>query len=211
MSEDFFGDLGKSISKYTQTAVDKANVVFESTKITAQISTENREIEKLYQKIGEIVVRRAADGTMDLDSELKNCVEEIQTHNSQILTYKKQLADVKGMKICPSCKELIPKNVAFCPKCGAPTEIEPEEPKEEKKEEAPAVDAEYEEVVDEVKIAQEVAEELQAEEEAAAEAADEDAEEVEVEIEIEAETSKAENEPAEAEADAETEEKAEEK
>ncbi len=174
MSEDFFGDLGKSISKYTQSAVEKANTVLETTKISAQISTETKEIDKLYQKIGETIVKRAVDDGMLLDPSLQTYVDEIKTHNSQILIYKKQLADVKGMKVCPSCRELIAKDVAFCPKCGSPTEVDAEPEKKSEPAKAPesAVDAEFE-AVDEVKIAEEVAEELQAEAEKLQDAAEE--------------------------------------
>ena len=52
MSDDFFGDLGKSISRVTQKAVGRTGELFETTKINAQISGEQREIEKLYAKIG---------------------------------------------------------------------------------------------------------------------------------------------------------------
>lgn len=121
MSEDFFGDLGKSISRYTQNAVDKTSTFFEATKISAQISTEQKEIDKLYQKIGETVYRRAESRQMQLDDDLAAFVEEIRRHREQISSRRKDLADVKGKKVCPSCGELIPREVAFCPKCGAPS------------------------------------------------------------------------------------------
>ncbi len=177
MSEDFFGDLGKSISKYTQTAVDKANTVLESTKVTAQISTENKENEKVYQKIGEIVVKLAAEGQMELNDELQGLVNELKEHNAKITMYKSQLADIKGMKICPTCKELISKEVAFCPKCGAAVQVE-EEPSAAESSEKPeeAVDAEFESVNEE-QIAAEVAEEIQSEEAVEAEVTEEAVEE----------------------------------
>ncbi len=130
MSEDFFGDLGKSISRYTQNAVDKTSTFFEATKISAQISTEQKEIDKLYQKIGETVYRRAESRQMQLDDDLAAFVEEIRSHREQISSRRKDLADVKGKKVCPSCGELIPREVAFCPKCGAPS------PADEDREEA---------------------------------------------------------------------------
>lgn len=123
MSEDFFGDLGKSITKATQQAVDKTSIFFESTKISAQISSEQKEIEKLYQNIGEAVYRQIKAGTLTPGEDIRAAAEEIKGHETQINVFKKNLADVKGMKICPNCREVIPSDVAFCPKCGAPTPV----------------------------------------------------------------------------------------
>ncbi len=132
MTDDFFGDLGKSISKYAQNAADKTSTFLETTKTTAQISAENREIEKLYQKIGQLVYERAVKDAGYAEPEINGYVEEIQHHNEQITALKTALADLKGMKVCPSCHDLIPKEVAFCPKCGAATKSETENTSEEK-------------------------------------------------------------------------------
>ena len=123
MSEDFFGDLGKSISKATQQAVDRTSTFFESTKISARISGEQKEIEKLYQNIGESVYRQVQAGKFAPASDIKAVIDEIKGHENQIDAFKQNLANVKGMKVCPNCKEVIPSDVAFCPKCGAPTPI----------------------------------------------------------------------------------------
>lgn len=138
MADDFFSTLGKSISKYTQKAVESTGTFVESTKISTQISGEKREIDQEYQKIGEIVYRRISRGEFEADEELKKLAEGIDVHRDKMNTLKEQLADVKGQQICPNCGELIPKDVAFCPKCGAPTEIREEEPQKEEAEEEPA-------------------------------------------------------------------------
>lgn len=137
MSEDFFGDLGKSISRYTKKAMDKTSTMVEGAKISAQISAERREIDKLYQKIGETVYRRAAESDISLDDDLTAFVDEIRQRKEKTASLTKDLADVKGQKVCQNCGELIPKEVAFCPKCGAATPV-PEEKKEEETEEEKA-------------------------------------------------------------------------
>lgn len=141
MSEDFFGDLGKSISRYTQNAVDKTSTFIEATKITAQISGEEREMDKLYRKIGEAVIRKADEGSYTLPADLNQMADDVKKHRAQIIAYKRTLADVKGMKVCPGCGELIDKAVAFCPKCGAPTPIDEDACDDESAESA--VDAEF--------------------------------------------------------------------
>ena len=128
MAEDFFGELGKSISRATQQAVDKTSVFIERTKITAQISGEQKEIDKLYQRIGEIVYRKVKMGEMESDAEFAPIIHDIDAHTNQVTTYKRTLADVRKMKVCESCGSVIAMDVAFCPKCGAPAPIVPQSP-----------------------------------------------------------------------------------
>lgn len=120
MSDDFFGDLSKSISRATQSAVGKTNVLIESTKLSSQISGEQKEIDKLFRSIGEIVYAKSATGELVISEEVTGLVDEIRNHKSAIFAMKKNLAEVKGMKVCPQCREIISSDVAFCPKCGAP-------------------------------------------------------------------------------------------
>ena len=125
MSEDFFGDLGKSIFKTTQSAVDRTSNFFESTKINAQISTEQKEIEKLYCRIGEYVTRKyEAKDEIFPDDELRSQIETVHARLGKMLELKQALAGAKGMKICTSCQELIAPQMAFCPNCGAPVPVE---------------------------------------------------------------------------------------
>ena len=37
---------------------------------------------------------------------------------------KKQIADIKGLAVCPNCKESVNADVAYCPKCGTKLEEE---------------------------------------------------------------------------------------
>lgn len=178
MSEDFFGDLGKSISRYTKKAVDRTSTMVEAAKISAQISGERREVDKLYQKIGETVYRKAAEKSIDLDDDLTAFVEDIHQRKEKMASLTRDLADVKGQKVCQNCGELIPKEVAFCPKCGAPTPVAETEQKEtseqdhaddlkqkeskkaeeEKQKDMEAMDAEFTEIHDETADEEESAE-----------------------------------------------------
>ncbi len=135
MSDDFFGDLGKSISRVTQKAVNRTGDLFETTKINAQISGERREIEKLYAKIGAIIYRKIANGTMEADEDIAQIVDDIRAHAGQLASRRRALAGVKRMRVCPACGELIASDVAFCPKCGTPVVVDspviPEDGEEE--------------------------------------------------------------------------------
>ena len=127
MSEDFFGDLGKSISRATQSAVGRTSTFFESTKISAMISSEQKEIDKMYQAVGETVVNNAGDtGIVELDETIMDLISEIRVCQGRIHELKKELAGVRGMKVCPACHELVPSEVAFCPQCGEAMPVEEE-------------------------------------------------------------------------------------
>lgn len=147
MSDDFFGDLGRHISKYTKKAADSTGAFLESTKISSQISGEERMVEKLYRELGELTYRLAGQGTLSLDGDGKFKADQITAHRKRIRELKDQLAKVRGMKVCPHCGELIDSDVSFCPKCGAPIEHEPEtaEPSKEDGSEESSAESVFEE------------------------------------------------------------------
>ena len=167
MSDDFFSDLGKSFSKVTQSAVDLTSSFIESTKINAQIGGVNKEIEKLYQRIGEAVCLRFADDDSSLGEEILSMMEDVRAHRGTILSLRENLAAVQGRKVCPVCTEIIAADVAFCPKCGAPTPVKEEDDlfQDEETDEVP------ETLTEDVPQAEEP-EECAGEEEAAEEAAE---------------------------------------
>ncbi|MCR5294296.1 MAG: zinc ribbon domain-containing protein [Lachnospiraceae bacterium] len=133
MAEDFFGELGRSISRATREAVDRTGVFVEAAKITAQITGQQKEVEKLYQKIGEMVYKKYRNGQYQPEPELLPLMDEIRSRSSQMSSMKKNLAEVRSMKLCPNCGELIQMEVAFCPKCGTPTPIASKKASLEKK------------------------------------------------------------------------------
>ena len=128
MAEDFFGAIGKFFARAAVGAADKTSSMMEKSKINSQITGERKEIEKLCQQIGESVLERAAAGEIQLSERENLLMEEINVHQDRIREYRKVMAGLRNMKICPACESLIAIDVAFCPKCGAPTPVpEPEE------------------------------------------------------------------------------------
>ncbi len=164
MSEDFFGDLGKSLSRSAQKAATRTGTFFESTKMNAQISSEQKEVEKLYAEIGELVYERALEGQMPEDPEITKLVHMVREHRVRILKMKRDLADVRGMQICPNCQEEVAPDVSFCPKCGMKIEPKQAAIRQEKIQEVPAEspDAEEEIFTEEI-VLEEQAEETQEE------------------------------------------------
>ena len=128
MAEDFFGAIGKFFARAAVGAADKTSSMMEKSKINSQITGERKEIDKLCQQIGESVLERAAAGEIQLSERENLLMEEINVHQDRIREFRKVMAGLRNMKICPACESLIAIDVAFCPKCGAPTPVpEPEE------------------------------------------------------------------------------------
>ena len=119
MSEDFFGDLGRSITKATKKAASRTGSLIETTKINAQITGEMKSLEALTAEIGSLIVGRIDHGQMAEDEELAQLMEEIRARRDAIRTYRLELAGIRGMELCESCGELVEAGALFCPHCGA--------------------------------------------------------------------------------------------
>lgn len=143
MTEDFFEDLGKTITKAATNVVDKTGELFESTKIKAQITGEDKLVDKSYRDIGEIIYKLHMEGQPFGDDVMRLC-DDVQAHKDRINELKAELAEVKKMKLCPGCNEPVEKAATYCPKCG--TAFSAEEPETETEADAEVV----EEVVSEV-------------------------------------------------------------
>ena len=73
-------------------------------------------------------------------AEINALISEIKSENEGLLAiedreesieaYKKQVAEIKGLDVCPNCKAHLDPNVVFCPKCGSKVEEVVEEVKE---------------------------------------------------------------------------------
>ena len=118
MADDFFSEIGRSLSRFTQQAVGKTGEVVEMTKFNAQISSEQKEVEKLYQKIGELVYRGVKSGDIEVSDDLADIIGAIDSHRAVIRNARKSLAEVQKKTLCPKCHEIVAQDAAFCPRCG---------------------------------------------------------------------------------------------
>lgn len=132
---DFFGNLKDNLESLGKTISEKAEVVAKKTeeavevvakkteetvevqKIKSQIRVMERNNERDYQDIGKIVYERYQKGK-EIDAEFVELCEAIHEREESIDGYKKQVAEIKGLDVCPQCKEHVEANAVFCPKCG---------------------------------------------------------------------------------------------
>ena len=88
---DFFENLGKTISKATNTAVDKTEDFFTVTKIKGKIAEEDRMINQICSNIGHIVYKEYLEGKELSDTVVTLC-QEIERHEKTKKAQKRDLA-----------------------------------------------------------------------------------------------------------------------
>jgi ribosomal protein L32 len=160
---DFFGNLkgslkgnlenlGKTLSDTAEAVSKKTKEEVEVQKIKSQVRGMERSNERDFQDIGKMIYDKFKKGEV-VDTAFIELCEAIEGREQAIEEAGKKVAELKGLDVCPNCKEHVNADVVFCPKCG--TKMEEEIIDVEETEDI------FEEVVEEVKeIVEEVVEEI---------------------------------------------------
>ena len=115
--------LGKTISEKAEVVSKKTEEAVEIQKIKSQIRVMERSNERDFQDIGKIIYERFQKGKA-VDSEFVELCEAIEERDSSIEACKRQVAELKGLDVCPNCKEHVEPRAVYCSKCGAKIEQE---------------------------------------------------------------------------------------
>ena len=118
MANDFFDELGMTISKKAKDLGGKAETLYETQKIRNKRNSEEKAADKIKYDLGNLIYQRYADGSA-VDGEVGALCEEISQHLQRAAAYREEAALLKGQKICPSCQKAVDKVAMFCPYCGA--------------------------------------------------------------------------------------------
>lgn len=122
--KEFFEDLGKFITETAGNVGKKTEEVMEVQKLKSQIRSLERSNQGDLTDLGKIIYERFRKEEA-VDGELEVICEEIRKRRMIIVAFEKKLADMRGVKECENCQELIEKDMKFCPHCGA--EVKKEE------------------------------------------------------------------------------------
>ena len=147
MAEDFFGNLSKTLKKTVDTVGKKTDEFVEIQKIRTRQHALEDQIEKNYQDIGLIIYNRYLNGEA-FDENLAGICKDITDLEKEIADCKEDVANKRGRIVCPACGASVPKDAAFCMRCGAAM---PE--KEDEPEDAELVHVEPEEKAEETEAA----------------------------------------------------------
>ena len=115
------GEVAKKTGEAVEVVAKKTEETVEIQKIKSQIRVMERNNEKDLQDIGKKIYERFQKESV-VEPEFAELCQIIADRVSIIDDYKKQVAEIKGLDVCPSCKEHVEANVVFCPKCGVKVE-----------------------------------------------------------------------------------------
>ena len=118
----FLENLGKKVGEATQAVAKKSSEIVETTKLNANISSEEDKIQKLYIQIGKAVYAQFTQ-TGTAEDNIKEACEAIAVHEQNIAALKEKIAEVKGTKTCINCGVEMERTQVFCSKCGTKNEL----------------------------------------------------------------------------------------
>lgn len=140
---DFFGNLKENLESIGKVISEKAEVVgkktgevvdvvakkteqtVETQKVKSQIRTMERNNERDYQDIGKMIFEKYKKGE-EIDEQYVELCEAVKAREQEIQKLREEVAEMKGLDVCPKCKIHVEADASFCPKCGAKINSEPE-------------------------------------------------------------------------------------
>lgn len=138
---DFFGNLKGTLENLGKTISEKADVVSKKTgevvDVVAKKTEQTVEIQKLksqmhvmernndrdYKDIGKMIYDKFKKGE-DVDAAFIELCEAIAERETSIEEAKKEIAQLKGLEVCPNCDAHLEPDAKFCPNCGAKVDEE---------------------------------------------------------------------------------------
>lgn len=109
---DFFEKVGGVISTKGKAAADKAKSLAEIANMKGQIGSCEEVIKKNYLLLGKAYY----EAHKEEDSEQVRAIADAER---AITDLRKKILDIKGAQTCPACREAVPADSSYCPKCGA--------------------------------------------------------------------------------------------
>ena len=113
-----FNDLLENAKAVAQKFGEKANDVYDITKLNAIKSRINSDIEKSYKALGNkyyILSKNSQLETADFSKEI-SALDELHAQKDTII---KQIDDLKKLKRCPVCGKAQSGDKPFCADCGS--------------------------------------------------------------------------------------------
>lgn len=145
-ANEFLENLGKTLSETAKSVGEKTDEFIAIQKLRSQQSTLENEIKKNYKDLGEMIFQRFVGGEA-FPEDISEICQEILKLQSDIAECKETIAEKKGLSVCPACGANVPKDSAFCMKCGSPMPEPEKEPEDAEFEEAEGTEETAEDTV----------------------------------------------------------------
>lgn len=99
-------------------AAKKAQQTVEITKMKSQISSKEKDMDKIQLKIGKAVYRAFVSGDLaQSEVEVLDYCEELVLLQQDIDAIEDKIKNMKSEKTC-TCGKVVPVDLKFCPECG---------------------------------------------------------------------------------------------
>ena len=111
----FFGKLKQGASE----AGKRAQVTVEVNRLKMQISSKEKEIANIYNRMGESTYQALQSGDLNsVKDELMEYVELINHKKEEVAEIDEKIRVLRNEKLCPSCNKAQPMETKFCSSCG---------------------------------------------------------------------------------------------
>ena len=127
--------ISKRLAKTGREMSGKVKEKAEEVQLKQKKASVMAELDEIYAQIGRVLCKYHEE---DIPEELEEMWGDAQKLEEEILKYQSSIYMIRGVKVCTSCGAELPKDAAFCQKCGTPVpeEEDEEEPEEEFEEES---------------------------------------------------------------------------
>lgn len=112
---DFFNDINKAIENAGNTAKQKTKDLTDVAKMNASIKTEEKQLQEIYQQIGELFVKKYY---AELEGTFQNLVGQARASEENIEMLTAKIQEIKKIGTCPNCGSEVSLDAMFCMRCG---------------------------------------------------------------------------------------------
>lgn len=118
---EFLNLIKDKLGTAGEKTVKKTGQLADTVKMKYAIASEESELKKKYERIGEMVYR-AKSGDGELSDEINTICDDIQLTLEKITDLKERLQVIKNKKSCPHCGAEIAADSPYCSACGCKNE-----------------------------------------------------------------------------------------
>lgn len=111
----FFEDIGRKLSNVGQGMAQQTRNIADTTRLNGAVSERERRLAQLFQAVGQAYYQRHAQ---DPAAEERESLNEITRLYQEIEQYRREINQIRGLAICPTCGAGVPVQAAFCNACG---------------------------------------------------------------------------------------------
>ena len=111
--------VGKKTGDVVDTVTQKTGEIVEEQKMKSQIRTLTKGNNRDFADMGKMIYEQFKNGEV-VDMQFVELCEAIEKRDEAIEVFKKQIAELKDLDICPNCQANLEKGAVYCSKCGKP-------------------------------------------------------------------------------------------